>query len=78
MKTLSERYLSETTLAADNKEQMNMWWDGLQQHLLDQGKILKPQASDPCWFELSQGLCILVCKEAVQIDLGRYMVLLRC
>ncbi|XP_045190470.2 rhotekin-2-like isoform X2 [Mercenaria mercenaria] len=33
---LSERYLSETTLAADNKEQMNMWWDGLQQHLLDQ------------------------------------------
>ncbi|XP_060589437.1 rhotekin-like isoform X3 [Ruditapes philippinarum] len=36
MKTLSERYLSETTLAADNKEQMNMWWDGLQQHLLDQ------------------------------------------
>lgn len=39
MKTLSERYVSETTLAADNKDQMNMWWDGLQQHLLDQGIV---------------------------------------
>ncbi|XP_052250591.1 rhotekin-like isoform X2 [Dreissena polymorpha] len=36
VKTLSERFVSEATLAADNLEQFNLWWDGLQQHLLDQ------------------------------------------
>lgn len=36
IKTLSVRYLSEMMLAADSKEQLTMWFDGLQQHLLDQ------------------------------------------
>ncbi|WAR20895.1 RTKN-like protein [Mya arenaria] len=35
-KTLGERFISETTFAADNQDQLTMWWDGLQQHLLDQ------------------------------------------
>lgn len=29
--------MSQATFAADNKDQLNMWWEGLQQHLLDQG-----------------------------------------
>lgn len=27
----------EYTLAAQSKDELNKWWDGLQQHLLDQG-----------------------------------------
>ena len=40
IKTLSVRYVSEMMLAADSKEQLTMWFDGLQQHLLDQGELL--------------------------------------
>ena len=31
--------MSEMMLAADSKEQLTMWFDGLQQHLLDQGQF---------------------------------------
>ncbi|XP_025093561.1 rhotekin-2-like isoform X7 [Pomacea canaliculata] len=36
IKTVSLLGVSEHTLAADSKEEVNKWWDGFQQHLLDQ------------------------------------------
>lgn len=36
IKTVSLRGVSEHTLAADSKDEVNKWWDGFQQHLLDQ------------------------------------------
>lgn len=32
----------EYTLAAQSKDELNKWWDGLQQHLLDQGLYTTP------------------------------------
>lgn len=37
IKTVSLQGVSEHTLAADSKDELNKWWDGFQQHLLDQG-----------------------------------------
>ncbi|KAL3864500.1 hypothetical protein ACJMK2_006175 [Sinanodonta woodiana] len=44
VKTVQSRHTSEYTLAADTKEELSTWWDGFQQHLLDQA--LWKQACD--------------------------------
>ena len=52
IKTVSLQGVSEHTLAADSKDELNKWWDGFQQHLLDQGVHaflgLSPALSRPC------------------------------
>ncbi|XP_076472015.1 rhotekin-like isoform X2 [Babylonia areolata] len=36
IKTVTMQQVSQHTLAADSKDELNMWWEGFQQHLLDQ------------------------------------------
>ncbi|KAL8623386.1 hypothetical protein ACOMHN_060256 [Nucella lapillus] len=36
IKTVAQRSASQHALAADSKEEVDKWWDGFQQHLLDQ------------------------------------------
>ncbi|XP_064601778.1 rhotekin-2-like isoform X2 [Liolophura sinensis] len=36
LKTVQGEFVSEHTLAAENKEELNKWWEAFQQHLLDQ------------------------------------------
>lgn len=40
VKTTVKETKVEYTLAADTKAELSEWWDGLQQHLIDQGKEL--------------------------------------
>jgi hypothetical protein len=39
IKTVSLHGVSEHTLSADSTEEVSKWWDGFQQHLLDQGTL---------------------------------------
>lgn len=38
IKTVNINGVFDYILAADTKQELNKWWDGFQQHLLDQGK----------------------------------------
>lgn len=38
IKTVNSEGMFHHTLAADSKEELSRWWEGFQQHLLDQGE----------------------------------------